>query len=267
MNFKIDLNPYPGAPYFTVQEHLRTYKKEPGNAKKNIQSSEQHLRTLYKIPSEYGFYTIPLNQKKSFLNEFKSVLVKDNPDLGADAFASSSSIDQHSELLDLSFSFPQPSEKAFDYTMIMIDPNASLGIPVNFFMVFGRNDFEIADMFQLDISNPDLDKDTFLLNKVLDDYVQKGMEILLREVNYKAAVLNQLIDSSNHLKPVAEKSNRSKTVLVADCTPFLFEQIAKMGYDVKSRITEDRIEITIANYATHSKELIEMFSDRLAVLL
>ena len=195
------------------------------------------------------------------------MLVKDNPDLGTDAFASNSSIDQRSELLDLSFSFPQPSEKAFEYATIMIDPNASLGIPAIFFMVFSRVDFKFANKFQLDISNPEIDKDTFILNKVLDDYVQKGTEILLREANYKAAVLNQLIESSNHLKPVAEKANRSKTVMVAESTPFLFEQIAKMGYDVKSQIKEDRIEITIANYPTHSKELIEMFSDRLAVLL
>lgn len=267
MKFKIDLNPYPGALYFTVQEHLRTYKKEICNAKGNIQSSEQNLRELYKIPSDYRFYTILLNKKKSFIDGFRSVLVKDNPDLGTDAFASNSSIDQNSELLDLSFSFPQPSEQAFDYATIMIDPNASLGIPARFFMVFSRNDFEIDDKFQLDISNTEIDKDTFILNKVLDDYVQKGIEVLIRESNYKAAVLNQLIESSNHLKPVAENSNRSKTVMIADCTPLLFEQITKMGYDVKSRITEDRIEITIANYPTHSKELIEMFSDRLAVLL
>lgn len=267
MKFKIDLNPYPGAPYFTVQEHLRTSTKDIGNTKENIHNAEQNLRTLYEIPSEHGFYTIPLSQKNSFVNEFRSVLVKDNPDLGTDAFASNSSIDQNSELLDLSFSFPQLSEKAFDYAAIMIDPNASLGIPAIFFMVFSRVDFKFANKFQLDISNPEIDKDAFVIKKVLDDYVQKGIEVLIRESNYKAAVLNQLIERSSHLNPVAEKANRSKTVLVAESTPFLFEKIAKMGYDAKSRITEDRIEITIANYPTHSKELIEMFSDRVASFL
>ena len=85
---------------------------------------------------------------------------------------------------------------------LIIDPNASLGIPSNLFFFFSqKGSGESMQKFE---SVPILKNSgqLFVLDKVVSDYVEKGKELLLRESNYKFAVLNQTIENSPHLKPV-----------------------------------------------------------------
>ena len=89
---------------------------------------------------------------------------------------------------------------------------------------------------------------------------------LLRELNYKAAVLNQMIENSNYLNFVTDKKYRSKTMITAECKLKFLEEIDNMGYMVGTHRISQKFMITIANYPTHSKELVEMFSDRIATI-
>jgi hypothetical protein len=44
------------------------------------------------------------------------------------------------------------------------------------------------------------------------------------------------------------------------------ETIKETGYELSVRKIKEKVFISIANYPTHSKELIEMFSDRILAL-
>ena len=166
-------------------------------------------------------------------------------------------------MLDLSYSFPQILNEYSDYDYLVIDPNASLGIPVDFFMLFYKYEFiQVSDSFSL-IHTEKYPSQIYLLNKVISDYTDKGMKLLVRESNYKAVVLNSLLENSNYLKAIAKKSERSKTVISAECDSSFLVNIEKMGYELEVYFKDGKVNITIANYPTHSKELIEMFSDRI----
>ena len=75
-----------------------------------------------------------------------------------------------------------------------------------------------------------------------------------------------MIENSPHLQLVNDKQNRSKTMISADCSYSILEEIQNLGFDVDALLDGEKARITIANYPTHSKELIEMFSDRIGAL-
>ena len=105
-----------------------------------------------------------------------------------------------------------------------------------------------------------------MLQLVLKDIVEKGMEMLIRESNYKAAVLYQMIESSPYLEPIAPKEKRSKTIITVACDHDFFPKLVKLGFELFVEKGDEKTRISIANYPTHSKELIEMFADRVALL-
>ena len=272
MKFKINLKPYPGANYFTVPEHQKVFESLKNKQSKNYMGSLQNnLRLLYNIPDKFKFYMFNLEAKQLLNNEgddnFRTI-IKDDPDTGIDLSTVPDSWAPKEEIsfLDLSYSFPHVIQDYTHVENLIIDPNASLGIPSNLCFFFSQSDSEesIEKFESMDILKDD--SQLYVLHKVVSDYVEKGKELLLRESNYKYAVLNQTIENSPHLKPVADKENRSKTMIVADCSYKILEQIEKQGFELEALLYNEKVRIIIANYPTHSKELVEMFSDRIAAL-
>ncbi len=263
MKFKIDFKPYPGAPYFTVQEHQRSYDSGvTENPEEYLKGAEKHLRRLFNIPSDFGFDMVALSMKNNLLAQTVTQIVKDDPQTGIEFSSESKLMLSSPGLLDLSYSFPQIQNIVEEYDYILIDPNASLGIPVGFLVVFSKNRLTKSNnLFNIQSHKNEI----FLLNKVLLDYTEKGIETLLRESNYKAALLHHMIETSNYLSPVGEKKFRSKTMIIAECDPEFLVKIKKMGYEVGVQKNGEKLLITIANYPTNSKELVEMFSDRVGV--
>lgn len=107
----------------------------------------------------------------------------------------------------------------------------------------------------------------FVLGKVIEAMNKKGIEMIRRETDYKAELLYHTLEQSEFLSPlVTEKSQRSKTVIVAnvekgtssDVVAFLEKKGIVIG---KGYGNFKDSQIRIANFPTHSKELMEQVAD------
>lgn len=266
MNFRINLKPFPGAEYFTVQEHLRKFSSALPNKLDLTKEIEPNLKKLLKIPENFSFSMVSAVKPDWSILDSK-VLVKDDPSSGIDHLNLPPGLTHQKSMLDLSYSFPQITGDLADFNAIIIHPAASLGIPIEFAFVFSmQHDDKMTNLSGHILRDVDDQKSMYILNAVLNDYMEKGSEVLLRESNYKAAVLYQLLETSKNLEPVVAKTERSKTVITAVCEPEFLKGIIKLGYDLDAIPREGKQVLTIANYPTHSKETIEMFADRVAAL-
>ncbi len=109
----------------------------------------------------------------------------------------------------------------------------------------------------------------YLLAKVAEDMLTKGLDMIRREANYKAALLYQCYESHPLLQSfVQNKEIRSKTVAVAEVnggSESLRNLLAGKGLVVGSGYGSFKNEhIRIANFPTHSKEQVEMLVDEIA---
>ena len=264
MNLKINLKPYPAAPYFTVQEHLRTYSGDL-NIYDHYRNVEKKLRSITGLSSDYHFNLMKPSESQAHVTGSYIITKQDNPISGVSYIGNAKDDSSGKGTFDLSYSFPHIIGPFDGFDTIIIDPKASLGIPVAFIVVFSISLTENRSKSQkIDLDNY-LGKDLYLFSSVLDDLSNKGSDVLIRESNYKAAVLYQLIDSNKNFSAVAKREDRSKTMVVAEVPMDIVHQIFQMGYEVY--VHENTLsKITIANYPTHSKELIEMFVDRVNAL-
>lgn len=106
----------------------------------------------------------------------------------------------------------------------------------------------------------------FLLAKVSGDMLEKGIDIIRREANYKAALLNHMVDSHAKFEHfVVDKKLRSKTVTVANTTDgsnIILETLAKKGFILGNGYgAYQNKQIRIASFPTHSKEQMELLVD------
>jgi phosphoserine aminotransferase len=108
----------------------------------------------------------------------------------------------------------------------------------------------------------------YLLSKVVQDMLRRGITIIRRETEYKAAILYQLLESHQQLNSfVKDKNHQSKTVIVADCgeytetvTRYLRENGIQPGDGYG---TFKKQHLRFANFPAHSKEQFELLVDLL----
>lgn len=262
MQFKINLIPIPGAPYFTLAEHVRKFDGK-NDVIEDLNRIEVFLRLLFGIPLEYGFEIIQKDKGSNYFNDSGEIILLDDPRSGERFKIQKDANPHEKQLLDLSYSFPQIDEDWTSFDSLLIDTNASLGIPNELLILFSKDKPGGIDAME---DKKLYGRDIHLVARVLEDIKEKGMEMLVRESNYKAAVLYQMIESSDHLTAVSTKEKRSKSMVVAKCDTAFLSQIQKLGYYLASHDNEGKKRIIIANYPTQSKELIEMFADRVAAL-
>ncbi len=107
----------------------------------------------------------------------------------------------------------------------------------------------------------------YVLGKVAEAMNKKGIDIIRRETDYKAELLYHTLEQCKFLSPfITEKSQRSKTVIVAnvekgtssDVIAFLEKKGIIIG---KGYGNFKDSQIRIANFPTHSKELMEQVAD------
>ena len=108
----------------------------------------------------------------------------------------------------------------------------------------------------------------YLLGKVVQDFLLKGINTIRKETEYKAALLYQTLESHPLIKPfVGDKNNRSKTVIVADCglhTNDLVTYLQARGlYPGEGYGGFKKEHLRFANFPTHSKEQFECLADAL----
>lgn len=106
----------------------------------------------------------------------------------------------------------------------------------------------------------------FLLSKVSADMLEKGIDVIRRETNYKAALLNHMVDSHPKLEHfVLDRNLRSKTVVVAntsDDSSAIIETLNKKGFVLGNGYGAYKgKQIRIASFPTHSKEQMELLVD------
>ena len=107
----------------------------------------------------------------------------------------------------------------------------------------------------------------YLLGNIIKDMLNKGIDVIRRETAYKSKLLYHTLDAHPQLEPaITFPANRSETVIVANTSsPDAWKQVFKQaglilgdGYGPgKGK------QIRIANFPTHSKELIEQVADLL----
>jgi phosphoserine aminotransferase len=108
----------------------------------------------------------------------------------------------------------------------------------------------------------------YLLSKVVEDFLHKGITAIRKETEYRAALLYHWLDTAQIAKPfVTEAAFRSNTVVVMECKSAMDKIIPALnarglfpgdGYG-KARSTQLRF----ANFPAHSKEQYELLVDTL----
>lgn len=111
----------------------------------------------------------------------------------------------------------------------------------------------------------------YLLAQVVDDLLRRGISIIRKETEYKAAILYQALQSNKLAKPfVTDPAIRSQTVIVTETgshTEFVIQHLTKHnlqpgdGYGDKKNS-----QLRFANFPTHSKETFETLVDLLEKL-
>lgn len=261
MSFKINLKPTPGAEYFTLREHLYRYNMDV-DMNESMERIESKFKNLFHIPPDFKFNLLPISKWNENGVENKTIFL-DDPVSGMRHNKLHAPILQEHGILDLSYSFPQLTGLDFqNIKLLLIETRASLGIPGAFKVVCSRK-----STFEIDfLMKEGYKKDMYMLDNVMSDIEEKGLDILLRESNYKAAVLYQLIESNVNLETARSKKERSKTMIAFKCEKDFLFRIEKLGYEFYVDSDSETANVVIANYATQSKELIEMFADRVARL-
>jgi len=110
--------------------------------------------------------------------------------------------------------------------------------------------------------------DIFLLARVSSDMLEKGIDVIRRESNYKAALLQHTVETHPLLSHFVEEANiRSKTVVVGNTigdSAHLIDNLTKKGFVLGNGYGQYKgKQIRIASFPTHSKEQIELLVDTL----
>jgi phosphoserine aminotransferase len=108
----------------------------------------------------------------------------------------------------------------------------------------------------------------YLLNKLVADFLRRGIDTIRKETEYKSAILYQALEQHNILSAfVQDKKFQSKTVIVADCqshTENLTKFLVKRGLHPGDGYgSSKKTQLRFANFPTHSKEQYEMLVDAL----
>ncbi len=112
----------------------------------------------------------------------------------------------------------------------------------------------------------------YLLNKVLKDMLEKGIDTIRKETERKATLLYNFFDNHKTMKPfVTDKKNRSNTVIVIN-TPQgskeIITQLKKNGSTVGAGYGDyKQTSIRIANFPAHSMGDINQLLSQFKVIL
>ena len=111
--------------------------------------------------------------------------------------------------------------------------------------------------------------DVFLLGKVSEDMLEKGIDVIRKETAYKSAVLQHMVAEHpklNHF--VTDTKLRSKTVTVANTSvpsENWTKQLSEKGLVIGTGYGALKDgQIRVASFPTHSKEQIELLADTVA---
>ena len=116
MEFRIKLNPYPGAPYFTVQEHLKSFNPKIHKiSDEYLDQTKKRIRSLFNISPDFRFEIYEKRELRKLLSKMEKLIVKDDPETGIDFMIENRHVKNQTTLLDLSYSFPHVQHNISNY--------------------------------------------------------------------------------------------------------------------------------------------------------
>lgn len=262
MGFTISFKSNPGAAYFTVAMHERKLIGAKMSDEELVyldgcMKELLHILSGYQLQfhsPETATDDMPLQKlDDAATGERLTDLQIENPDASLKG-------------IDLSYSFPLIPKVLPQSGFFLVDSRASLGIPQGPQVLFVRDRADTISETKLSAYKESRSSHILLLLAVLRDLAQKGMDMLIRETNYKAAVLRQLIDDCPGMMALKEQKNASKTMISFELENAFFVKMQNLGYAFDVWQQPDKVRATMANYPTHSKEMIELFADRVMAL-
>ncbi|MBS1682963.1 MAG: aminotransferase class V-fold PLP-dependent enzyme [Bacteroidetes bacterium] len=108
----------------------------------------------------------------------------------------------------------------------------------------------------------------YLLNKVIQDFLRRGIQTILKETEYKAAILYNALENHPSISPfVKDKNIQSKTVIVAqggEHTGQVASYLSGLGIQAGDGYgVLKKMQLRFANFPAHSKEQYELLVDSL----
>jgi len=106
----------------------------------------------------------------------------------------------------------------------------------------------------------------YLLGKVAADMNFRTAKLIQNDTVYKSTILYQAIENAKTLSPfIGNKRNRSRTVIVAECAngnQEIIKEMEDLGWVIGKGYGKFKDKhIRIANFPTHSKEIMEQLAD------
>jgi phosphoserine aminotransferase len=103
---------------------------------------------------------------------------------------------------------------------------------------------------------------------VIEDFLRRGIQILRKETEYKAAILYQALSTHGLASPfVSEPLHRSNTVIVAQSgehTKSIAQHLAAQGLQAGDGYGDKKsTQLRFANFPAHSREQFEKLVDEL----
>ena len=208
----------------------------------------------------------PVPEKPYVLSS--DLVVVEHDDLADGTRFDPRSIEKNEQLvaLDVSYSLTNVSFDPGEVDMVFFNANAALGLPFNFFVVLVKKEWVELSAWNAQSLSDLTPIEWHVLAKVSGDFLFKGLEQINREINYKAALLQQAIAENKFLNlPEINPASASKNIFVAHSE--------KPAHDVAAQLmilgmvvgADERLEtLTFANYPVHSKEQFEILTDNIA---
>jgi phosphoserine aminotransferase len=111
----------------------------------------------------------------------------------------------------------------------------------------------------------------YLMGKVVEDFLRRGISSIRKETEYKAAIFYQALNANKDVHAfVKDPKSRSQTVLVAETgteTESIRKHLQSHGFYAGDGYGEQKkTQLRFANFPTHSKETFERLVDLLGKL-
>lgn len=167
---------------------------------------------------------------------------------------------------DLTFSFPFGLSETGNADLILLQVNGAMGVPFPCIVLYlnEQHDSRVRqEAYLSDFSQYEL----FLLSRVAEDYLEKGMEQIRKETMYKKAVLQHALDNAHGLDlfhPGIKDANVFQFTVSAGKQRYgeIFSDKGLILGDGALFGHDDTL--LICNYPTHSKEQTELLADLIA---
>lgn len=108
----------------------------------------------------------------------------------------------------------------------------------------------------------------YILGKIAQDMIKYGVKRMQNDIIYKATLINQLVESHPSLSHFVESpDHRSKSTIVANASnaSFIRSALSEKGMILGTGYGDYKEKhLRIANFPTHSKEMVELLCDILS---